>query len=64
MMRVRAMSLHPDPSHLQLGASITIVADYQKKAPVAHTNAAPGKVVNAAPAPAKTPSAHFPFRPP
>jgi hypothetical protein len=54
MMRVRAMSLHPDPSHLQLGASITIIADYQKKAPVARTNAVPTKVVNAAPAPAKT----------
>lgn len=31
MMRVRAMNLHPDPSHQQLTAGITIVASYQKK---------------------------------
>ncbi len=49
MMRVRAMSLHPDPSHQQLGASLTLVASYQKKVPVRGAGtAAPGKVVAAA----------------
>jgi len=33
MMRVRAMSLHPDPGKQQLNASLTLVASYQKKAP-------------------------------
>jgi hypothetical protein len=32
MIRVRAMSLHPDQSHQQLTAGITIMASYQKKA--------------------------------
>src|SRR6185312_1478570 len=34
MVRVKNMSLRPDPNHYQLSASITLVASYQKK-PVA-----------------------------
>jgi hypothetical protein len=34
MVRVKAMSLRPDPPRHQLGANITIVASYQKKSSV------------------------------
>ena len=32
MIRVRTMSLRPDPSHQNLSANVTLVASYQKKA--------------------------------
>jgi hypothetical protein len=52
MMRVRAMSLHPEPSHQQLSASITLVASYRKKAPARSGNAPVAKPVAVVPAPA------------
>ena len=55
MMRVRMMSLHPDPSHMKLTANITLVASYQKKAPV--RAAAPIAVVKAVAATPKPPAA-------
>jgi len=45
LMRVRDMSLHPDPPHYQLNGQITLVASYQKKAsakPGARTTASTG----------------------
>lgn len=45
VMRVRAMSLRPDGPHQQLSANITVLASYQKKAPVA---AAPAKTTTPA----------------
>ena len=52
MMRVRAMSLHPDQSHQNLNASVTLVANYQKKAaPRATTPAPSAKTASAAPKP-------------
>ena len=50
MIRVRALSVHPDPPRLQLSANITLVASYQKKS--APRAAAP----TAAAAPPATPS--------
>ncbi|MDB6122240.1 MAG: hypothetical protein JWQ71_1233 [Pedosphaera sp.] len=46
MMRVRELSLRPDPSHQQLSGNITIVASYQKKPPA--KPAVPVKAVAAA----------------
>ncbi len=57
MMRVRAMSLHPDPSHMQLSANVTLVASYQKKAPGRGTGAAaPARAVAEAPKPKPAPA--------
>jgi hypothetical protein len=64
MVRVRAMSLHPNGAHQQLNANITMVASYQKKA-AARTGAAtttarytpatpPAKPATSVPAPAPT----------
>ena len=52
LIRVRALSLRPDPPHQQLAANITLVASYQKKP-------APRPVASPAPAAAKpaTPAA-------
>ena len=33
MIRVRGLTLRPDPPHFQLVANVTLVASYQKKAP-------------------------------
>ena len=56
MMRVRAMSLHPDQSHQNLSANITLVASYLKKTPVRSTTTTPGPTARtAAEAPAPTP---------
>lgn len=54
-MRVRSMSLRPDPSHQQLNAGLTLVSSYQKKAaPRATTPAAqPAKKTAGVPEPAK-----------
>jgi hypothetical protein len=53
MMRVRAMSLHPDPSHQQLAATLTLVASYQKKAAAKpNTVAAPIRAASIVTAPA------------
>ncbi len=56
LVRVRAMSLRPDSTHQQLNANITIVASYQKKAPVRQTGPAsptpPAKTKEAAANPA------------
>jgi hypothetical protein len=49
LMRVRAMSLHPEPSHQQLSANITLVASYRKKAPARSGAATSAKPVAAAP---------------
>jgi hypothetical protein len=50
-MRVRSMSMHPDPSHMQISAGLTLVASYQKKAP----ERVRGATTSAAPAPKATP---------
>jgi hypothetical protein len=56
MMRVRAMSLHPDQSHMQLSANVTLVASYQKKAPTRGAGAAaPVRPVAEAPKPTPAP---------
>lgn len=50
MIRVKAVSLHPDPSHQQLAAGLTIVASYKRTKP--------GPVPTAKPAtPSTTPAA-------
>lgn len=53
MVRVRSMSLHPNPDHHELNANITMVASYQKKAAPAAKTAAPATrpANTAAPAP-------------
>jgi hypothetical protein len=52
MMRVRAMSLHPNQQHQQLSANLTLVASYQKKAPARGAGAtASSRTVVAAPKP-------------
>lgn len=59
MMRVRAMSLHPDQGHQNLSASITLVASYQKATPARSTTppAAPAPTAAALPpAPAPKPA--------
>jgi hypothetical protein len=60
MVRVRAMSLRPDPSHQQLNASVTMVASYQKKAPA---RVAVSAKASAAAAPTTTPAASTPKAP-
>lgn len=64
MVRVRSMSLHPNPDHHELNANITMVASYQKKAPPApRTNApaaTPAKANTPAPKPTPTPAAKAP----
>ncbi len=66
MVRVRAMSLHPDPGHHELNAGVTMVASYQKKV-VAHpatTTPAVTPVKNVTPPPVKQqPVAQTPARP-
>ena len=57
MISVSAMSLHPDPSHQQLNASITMVASYQKKAPARSGAAAPARTVSPDAVPAVKPAA-------
>ena len=53
LIRVRSMTLNPDPTRMKLAGTITLVASYQKKAPpklpppVAKTNAAPVRTTNA-----------------
>ena len=53
LIRVRSMTLNPDPTRMKLAGTITLVASYQKKAPpkppavVAKTNAPPVKTTNA-----------------
>jgi hypothetical protein len=49
MIRVKAVSLHPDPSHQQLAAGLTIVASYKRTKP--------GPVPVAKPATPSTPAA-------
>lgn len=45
LIRVRALSLRPDPSHTRLNAYITLVASYQKGAHSQHTaSVAPARV--------------------
>jgi hypothetical protein len=53
LVRVRDLSVHPDPAHQQLQANITLIASYQKnaKAPPASKNAPAAK-----PAPAAMPT--------
>ncbi len=51
-MRVRSMSMHPDPSHLQISAAITLVASYQKKAAARANGAAAGSSPSRISAPA------------
>jgi len=60
MMRVRAMSLHPDPSRQQLNASLTLVASYQKKTPVRSTTGAPARPASTA---SVAPSSPAPVKP-
>ncbi|EEF59148.1 hypothetical protein [Pedosphaera parvula] len=57
-MRVRSMSLRPEPSHQQLNANITLVSSYQKKVPPRATvpAASESKTAAAVPAPAKKPA--------
>jgi hypothetical protein len=52
LIRVRALSIGPDTPHTGLSATITLIASYQKKAPVRTAPAA-----KPAPAPATTPAA-------
>jgi hypothetical protein len=52
MMRVRAMSLHPDQSHQNLSASITLEASYLKKATTRPTTTTPDATTRTAAAPA------------
>lgn len=40
LIRVRALSVNPDPSHQQLVARITLVASYQRKTPVPESRTA------------------------
>jgi hypothetical protein len=51
MIRVRSLSVHPDPARQQLNANITLVASYQKnpKTPVAPPPAPPAPVKTATP---------------
>ncbi|HEX3797699.1 MAG TPA: hypothetical protein VH413_03275 [Verrucomicrobiae bacterium] len=64
MMRVRAMSLHPDPSHRELSANVTLVASYQKKKPVRGATPTAPHTVAVAPKPAPAPIAQKPPTPP
>lgn len=59
MIRVRSLSVHPDPSRQQLNANITLVASYQKnpKTQAAKPAAPPATVKPAPPRPATTKSA-------
>lgn len=53
-MRVRSMSLRPDPSKQKLNANITLVASYQKKPPARATTPPPTKAPSGVPEPAKS----------
>ena len=52
MVRVRSMTLHPNPDHHELNAGITMVASYQKKTPPPRAATTPVK--NTTPSPAST----------
>jgi hypothetical protein len=54
LIRVKVLSVQPDPSHQQLATRATLVASYQRKATGAHAPAP------AAPTAAKTPAATQP----
>jgi hypothetical protein len=56
MIRVRAMSLRPDPSHMQLVANISLVASYQKNS-TARTNVSAVRAVAETPRSAPAPVA-------
>lgn len=53
LIRVKVLSVSPDPPHQNLNARITLVASYQKKAPAAPVKA--GAAAPAQPAPAPKP---------
>jgi Tfp pilus assembly protein PilO len=59
-VRVRDLSVHPDPPHQQLNAQITLVASYQKKSatrPATRPASAPGTHAEAAPTTPRSPLA-------
>ncbi len=68
LVRVRALSVQPDPSHQSLNSQVTLVASFQKTpakaaAPVARpapAAAAPAAIPNPAPAPAPVPRPALP----
>jgi hypothetical protein len=55
LIRVRVLSVQPDPSHQQLVSHITLVASYQKKPAPAKAAAPAAKPAAPAPGPAKPP---------
>lgn len=52
LIRVRDLSIQPDPSHMQLNAHVTLVASYQKKPAAKPAVTAPASKPATAPAPA------------
>jgi hypothetical protein len=64
LIRVRGLTLHPDQSHQQLAANVTLVASYQKK-PMARSASAPAEPAapKAATPAAKTPAGPRPGEP-
>ena len=63
MMRVRAISLRPDQSHMKLSANLTIVASYQKKPSAKAAAITPVKSVAPAAPTIKTAPAVAPAKP-
>lgn len=61
LIRVRSMTLNPDPPRHKLQGNLTLVASYAKKAPA--RSAAPAATTGAKPAPATTTSAAKPASP-
>ncbi|HWD92327.1 MAG TPA: hypothetical protein VG938_08260 [Verrucomicrobiae bacterium] len=61
LIRVKVLSVQPDQSHQQLTSRVTLIASYQRKAPVAAPAARPA-AHSAAPA-AKPPAAAPPVKP-
>jgi hypothetical protein len=55
MIRIRNMSLRPDPSHMQLVANISLVASYQKNT-IARTNVSAVRALAETPRSAPTPA--------
>jgi hypothetical protein len=61
LIRVRSMTLNPEPSHFKLQGNLTLVESFQRKAPARAATAAPAPAKTApAPAAAKTPPSPSP----
>jgi type II secretory pathway component PulM len=70
LIRVRALSIRPDPPRMALSANITLIASYQKKTPKPATAPAatpatppPAAAIKPAPAPAALPAAKPTLKP-